>query len=71
MQLNKDNTSDNNNAALAVAPTAAGFMLDSADDSDGTGTYAFDGISDIFRIMEFKRRPRPKIILRRAWYSVI
>jgi hypothetical protein len=50
VQLNKDETSSNDNAALAVAPTAAGFMLDAADDADGTGVYAFDGLSDDLRI---------------------
>jgi hypothetical protein len=51
IHLNKDEISSNNNAALAVAPTAAGFMLDSADDADGTGTYPFDGLSDNLRII--------------------
>jgi hypothetical protein len=51
IHLNKDDTSSNPNAALAIAPTAAGFMLDSADDADGTGTYAFDGSSDPLRII--------------------
>ena len=45
------NGTANNDAALAVAPVYAGFMLQSADDDDGTGTYSFDGTSDELRIV--------------------
>jgi hypothetical protein len=43
-------SSANNTAALGVAPTFAGLMLQDNDDADGTGTYPFDGVSDTLRM---------------------
>jgi hypothetical protein len=43
-------SSANETAALGVAPTFANLMLQANDDADGTGAYAFDGVSDNLRM---------------------